>query len=303
MSFSALRDIFIGRADTDYCVRSLLFLKSRSNAKNYLTNVHLVAFPGRDSQKNKRWKNYPHSEKQNVTPILQKHLLDSDFIDKHSERLSFDISRFTEFLDGYYRVSDDIKPIMLHYSMIYLLDFFSRTWLKYGRNPGHGLKWSKKDGEHFAMVKDVGSFPRTADAFYLRYESNVFSADDFGGFGSQRNIAGETVFAKIDKLKYTDKPKIRLHDLISIYENLRGRANYYPVYNSSPILVGYAILFVVSSISRYDPKGWLKTREDIQLKNKMDVLQYDFLYEWTPFILQQTILMEDLKRRLMILGD
>lgn len=43
-------------------------------------------------------------------------------------------------LAGYTMVHDDIKPVMLHYSMIYLLDFYARTWLKYGRNWGHGIK-------------------------------------------------------------------------------------------------------------------------------------------------------------------
>jgi len=61
-------------------------------------------------------------------------------VNKQTDKLSFDISRFTEFLSGNAKVDDDIKPIMLHYTMIYFFDFFSRTWLKYGRARGHGIK-------------------------------------------------------------------------------------------------------------------------------------------------------------------
>lgn len=125
MSFSALRDIFIGRVGADYCVKSLLFLKSPDNVKEYLIGIHKVAFPDGDTSKNEKWRAYPNVKgAPNVIPIRERDLSDPKFMSKQANKLSFDISRFIEFLAGYTKVDDDIKPIMLHYSMIYLFDFF-----------------------------------------------------------------------------------------------------------------------------------------------------------------------------------
>jgi len=101
MSFSTLRDIFTSRRlDVDYAVRSLLFLESPSNVKEYLTNVHLVAFHGFDLNKEKRWRGYPCKSNQ-VAPIIQKNLTNPGYMNKYAAKLSFDISRFMEFLDAY----------------------------------------------------------------------------------------------------------------------------------------------------------------------------------------------------------
>lgn len=295
MSFSALRDIFIGRLDADYCVKSLLSLKSSNNAKEYLVTVHRNTFPSGDTSKDERWRVYPSLPgRQSVMPIHEKDLSSSKFMDMQSNKLSFDISRFVEFLMGYTKVDDDIKPIMLHYGMIYLFDFFSRTWLKYGQNWGHGMKLTSKADEHSVKVQKSGIFPRAVDAFYLVYQSSIFSLDEDIGVVVQQNFEGGAVFGEIEKKKYSECPEISLTDLINVYENLDERASYEQVSESNPILVGYVVLFVMSSISRYNAKDWLKIREDRNLKNRLDLLQYDFLYRWTPEILMQTVLRHEI---------
>jgi hypothetical protein len=298
MSFSALRDVFIGRSDADYCVRSIIFLKSEVNAKNYLRNVHEVAFTSGDSYKDERWGSYPAVRRQQTTPIKTKDLNDSEFMGKQARRLYFDVSRFVEFLDGYMKADEAIKPIMLHYSMIYLLDFFSRTWLKYGRNPGHGIKLKEEEHEHCVEIRDCGIFPRAVDTFYFVGQSSLFSMDDKGGFPNIANLSDEIVFEKIDKMRYSELPKIKFSHLLKIYENLEKRASHDIIWRASPILVGYVILFAISSISRYDAEVWFKMREDRALRNKLDLLQYDFVYDWTPCILMETILKKGLETRL-----
>ena len=294
MSFSTLRDIFAGRLDVDSCVRSVLSMKSPSNVKKYLRNVHLAVFYGYDDKKNERWKDYPCG--QNVSPILEKDLSDPVFMDKYALRLSFDIARFMEFLEGYTEADFNIKPIMLHYSMIYLMDFFSRTWLKYEKNRGHGLKFSEEGKDYIVTIQESGAFPRASDAFYLLYESTLFSADDRGGVGTQKNIDGEILFPKIDKCRYTERPKIRLTDLIAASENLESH-RYFSRLDSNRILIEYAILFATSSISRYNAEGWHKIQGETDLRNRLDLVQYNFLYEWIPSILNRTILTEGLERR------
>ncbi len=70
MSFSSLRDIFIGRFGVAYCVKSVIFLKSGDHAEEYLLSVHKIVFPDGDEGKSKRWSVYPtvpHTP--NVRPI------------------------------------------------------------------------------------------------------------------------------------------------------------------------------------------------------------------------------------------
>lgn len=196
----------------------------------------------------------------------------------------------------------DIKPIMLHYSIIYLLDFFSRTWLKYGRNPGHGIKKLRAQaGEYFTTIQKSGIFPRAVDAFYFLNQSSLFSVDDDDGIPYQHNFELEVPFEKIEKMKYSECPEINLTHLIDVYERI-SKINKF-VSKSNPILVGYVILFIISSISRYRAEDWFKIREDRNLKNKFDLLQYDFIYKWAHEILMQTILKRDLKRELSISNE
>ena len=308
MSFSGLRDIFVGRTGADYCVRSILFLKSPKNVKQYLIGIHKVAFPDGDKSKNEKWHAYPHViGAQNVNPIREADLSDSVFMNKQADKLSFDISRFAEFLGGYAKVDDDIRPVMLHYAMIYLFDFFTRTWLKYGSNRGHGIKPKpRKKGssvnQYLVEIEKNGIFPRAVDAFYLLDQSSLFSPDDDDGIGYIVSpIKRGTISKIIRKMKYPETPKIKLVRLIDVYERLDKIVG--PVSKSNPILVGYVTLFIISSISRYRAKDWFKIRADRNMKSKLERLQYDFLYEWTPEILMQTILKKGLKKELSISSE
>lgn len=147
-------------------------------------------------------------------------------------------------------------------------------------------------------IKKSGIFPRVIDTFYFLDQSSLFSADDDDGIEYRLNIDGETVSEIIEKMKYSECPEIRLTHLISVYEKLGKIVG--SVSKSNPILVGYVILFIMSSISRYRAEDWFKIREDRNLKSKFEFLQYDFLYNRIPEILMQTILKKGLKKELSI---
>lgn len=290
MSFSSLRDIFLGRLDANFCTKTLLSLKSPNNAKEYLRRVHKVIFPQEDKRKKERWNRYPRVEgAPKIAPILEKDLSNSLFINRQTNKLSFDISRFTEFLDGYARVNDDIKPVMLHYAMIYLFDFFTRTWLKYGQNWGHGISLVSHPTDFAVKIKKSGIFPRAVDAFYFVDQPSLLSIDDNDGIEYFFHAPGTgTISKKIKKIKYSKTPTVKLTHLIDVYNRLGALSG--RVSKSNCILVGFVLLFVISSISRYKAEAWFKIRANRNLKNRFDLLQHDFLYEWIPEILLQTVL-------------
>jgi len=96
-------------------VKSLLFLKSPKNVKEYLTGIHKVTFRRLRvhdyKSAEKRWNSYPRvGNTQLIIPIGSRDISNPAFMEKQAEKLSFDISRFTEFLNGYAKVNDDIKP-------------------------------------------------------------------------------------------------------------------------------------------------------------------------------------------------
>ncbi len=290
----------MGRVGADYCVKAVIFLKSPDTAKEYLIGVHKVAFPEGDTNKIKRWSALPLVKgAPNIMPINEKDLLNVEFVNKQADKLSFDILRFTEFLSGYAKVDYDIKPIMLHYAMIYLFDFFSRTWLKYGQAGGHGIGKLKVCQEDLSVkIGKQGVFQRAVDTFYFLGQSSLFSPDDDDGIGYQLDVGGGTVSGIIENMKYSECPRVKLSHLIDLYRDLRKIVGSVSV--SNPILVGYVILFIMSSISRYRAEDWFRIRENRKLRNTLELLQYDFLYEWTPEILRQTILRKGLKKELSI---
>jgi len=297
----------MGSFGADYCVKAILFLKSPKSVKEYLTGIHKITFPDGDNDKNRKLSAYPHIERTpNVTPIRERDLSNPRFMKKQADKLSFDISRFAEFLSGYDKVGDDIKPIMLHYAMIYLFDFFTRTWLKYGRNPSHGVtfKQPKKGSsvnEYRVEIRTNGIFPRAVDAFYLLDQSSLFSPDDDTGIGYQLDLKGQSISERIGKMRYSECPKISLGHLFTVYDKLGKVVG--SVSKSNPILVGYLILHITSSISRYYAEDWFEIRENRNLKNQFELLQYDFLYKWTHEILMQTILRRGLKEELSISNE
>lgn len=276
----------------DAIIRAILHLKSPNTAQKYLAAIHRTTFIDGDLSKNKKWDSYPpppvrrdkHNNQQKVMPIRKEDLTNPKFMKKRAIKLSFDISRFTEFLTGYTKVDDDIKPIMLHYSMIYLLDFFSRTWLEYD-NSGHGMSFPHNE----VVIRDSGIFQRAVDTFYFLGRSNIFSLDE--EIGVEYPYSPINPIEKIGKMKYSGEPKIPLYSLIGVYRQLstmknKGDERVLP----NQILVGYAILFAISSKSRYRAKDWFKPLKDRELKTFNDDLQYDFLYEHIPYFLMDILI-------------
>jgi hypothetical protein len=286
-------------------VKSLLYLKSPQNTKQYLIAIQRIKFKEGDKSRNERWGKYPPIRGGQLTvPINQEDLLTPAFMNKRSNKLSFDISRFTEFLSGYNKVDEDIKPVMLHYAMIYLFDFFSRTWLKYEQNRGHGIHLNQLGKESqvtetSVTVKPDGIFQRAVDAFYFVGQSSLFSLDNDDGIGYTIDpLRGGTISQRIRKIKYSATPSITLARLIDVCERFDKIVG--NVSKSNPILVGYVILFTLSSICRYRAEDWFKIRGNRDLKTRFELLQHDFLYEWIPEILMQTILTKGLKEELPI---
>ena len=308
MSFSDLHDIFSGRIGSNYCVKSLLYLKSSRGAKEYLAAIHKITFEKGDISRRQKWSKYPHLRKGPPVDIIsERDLLSSAFLNIRSDKLSFDISRFTEFLAGYNKVDEDIKPVMLHYALIYLFDFFSATWLKYEQNRGHGIvmipSTKKRPLTQISVtVKQNGIFPRAVDAFYFLGQSSLFSLDNHGGIGYYFNPAGGgTISKRIRKMQYSASPTVSLSRLVDLYERFGKIVGH--VSKSNYILVGYVILFTLSSICRYRAQEWFRISKDRNLKSKFELLQYDFVHEWIPEILMQTILTKNLQKELSISAE
>jgi len=290
---------FSGRVNATFCVKSVLSLKSPQNAQKYLSRLHNdIAFPvmSADEIKMKRWNSYPSVKGvQTVKPIRSRHLSDSTFMKRIANKLSFDISRFTEFLAGYGNAEEDIKPILLHYAMIYLLDFYSRSWLKFGQNWRHGFKIIPPSkgfsiDEYTLKILKNGIFQRAVDAFYFMYQSSLYSLDDEVGI-DYPSLFFSSETEKKEKWKYSETPNIKLGNLFDLYDRLETRSSLQTGKNKSNlILTGYALLFSLSSISRYRAEDWWKIREDKNWNTKLELLQYDFVYDWVPELLVQTVL-------------
>ena len=269
-------------------MKSLLLLKSPSNAKQYLLAIHKRTFPNGDRRKTEKWREYTNRPT-SVLPIKNLHLTNDEFLSEQANKLSFDISRFIEFLMGYNQVEPDIQPLMLHYSIIYLLDFFSRTWLKYKRNWGHGIKFlSNSDNLGVKILGRNGLFQRAVDSFYFMGQSSIFSLDEDEGIRYELNANQEPISPRIGKLKYSEKPEKKLTELIDISEKLKETKG--GILKSNEILLDYTILFGMSSISRYRAEEWYEIRQDRDLKNKMDLILYNFLYDWIPELLKLTVI-------------
>jgi len=242
-----------------------------------------------------KWKSYPTaSVAMNVKPVLDNDLSNPEFTGKLAEKLSFDISRFTDYIEGYARVAENIKPVMLHYAMIYLLDFFSRTWLKYGQNMSHGVKMIQQKEEQTVLdarvkILEKGIFPRAVEAFFVMNQSSLFSNDDNDGISHWITADGTTYPERFLKLRCSKTPQAKFGDLLDLYKKMRSiEGKYITVANK--ILTGYLLLFSASSISRYNAKDWFTIQNDRNLSNRIELLNYDFISDWIPELLLQTSL-------------
>lgn len=137
-------------------------------------------------------------------------------------------------------------------------------------------------------IEKNGLFQRAVDSFYFINQSSIFSSDDDDGIRYEINLIGEPISPRIEKLKYRERPEKKLVDLIDLCQKLKEIRG--GVSKSNEILLGYTILFGMSSISRYRAEDWFKIRQNRDLKNKLDLILYNFLYEWIPEILKLTII-------------
>ncbi len=292
MSFSGLSNLFNGRAGATECVAMLLSLKSPKNAKTYLIEKHKEINCYVDSYERilDRWKVSPSIKFNNVKPVLFSDLQKSHITSRIADNMSFDISRFIDFIEGYAKVADDVKPVMLHYSTMYLLDFFSRTWLKCEPSAGHGLKMidngPRTNPEQIKIqILKKGFFSRVVDSFYIMGQSSLFSNDTEMGTQKYFMITEEKWFPEFEKKGYLSEPKVSLGELLSIYTTLKTDRVRIAMVNK--ILTGYLILFLISSISRYKARSWFDIRNNRSLNNKIELVNYDFISMWIPELILQ----------------
>ena len=291
---SGIGSLFSGRSDANELFSTLLSLKSPKNAKDYLikTQRRINCYANSYDNILERWKKCPCAKMNNIRPIVDRDLLRSNVISKCAKNMSFDVSRFIDFLEGYAKVAEDVKPVMLHYAAIYLLDFFSRTWLNCESSTRHGLKMinegtEKPDGVK-VQILPKGFFSRIVDSFYLMNQQNFFSNDDETGYRKNFNICSGKWYPVLEKKKYLNRPKITLGELLSYYELLKDERIKSSIANK--ILTGYLILYLVSSISRYKAKDWSEIRNDLRLINRIELVNFDFTSKWFPeLILQKDI--------------
>jgi hypothetical protein len=107
MSFSELRDILGARENVNQCVRAIFALKPPQNVATYLVDVQRKAFyfaysygssddKEIDKYKREKWTQYNFPQKGlQLGPLTSEILLAPEEISKASEKLSFDISRFS----------------------------------------------------------------------------------------------------------------------------------------------------------------------------------------------------------------
>jgi len=288
-----LSDLFDGTIEPSKCVAFLLSLRAPEEAEKYLVGK-CKAFPTGLQYMSERWQSYPTLIAANIKPITEIDINDSNFVKSLGEKLSFDISRFIDFIEGYALVAEDIKPVMLHYSVIYLLDFFSRTWLNYGQNNRHGLSMIPCQMDQTVLdtkvkISENGVFQRSTDAFFVVGQSSLFSKNEEHGIGYLFCADGTTYPEKFTKLSYASRPQITLRELFGIYNRLNDTQGVL-ISAGNKILAGYLILFLVSSISRYRARDWFEVCSDRNLINRVALLCHDFISKWIPeLLLQQTV--------------
>jgi hypothetical protein len=288
---SGLSDLFNGRIGAADCVSMLLSLKSPKTARTYLIEKHKQINCYSDSYTYilDRWKLCPTKKLNNIKPIVRNDLQRSNVTMRIGDIMSFDISRFIDYFEGYEKVAYDVKPVMLHYSAIYLLDFFSRTWLHCGSSTGHGLimvdDGAEKSEEIKVQISKKGFFSRIIDSFYIMNQSSLFSNDDETGFQKYLDSTKKEWLPNLEKKRYVSEPKISLSELLNNYDMLKNsQAN---VTMANKILTGYLALFLISSISRYKAKFWFEIRNDRNLNSKIELIYYDFTSLWLPELLLQ----------------
>lgn len=239
------------------------------------------------------------------------------------ERLSFKIKRFTEFMRAFSVVDEDIKPIMLYYSINYFLTFLSDSLLRFSwREPHHGL-----GGKTNLTIQKEGAFTRIVDGFFALNKPTLFSPwKEKGIYAEKRELFGEieedindrihreSVEELYNKYEYIKKPKPQL----SLSEIIDTRFILYEHWNKSKetyssdkisyenlILVDYLLLFIAGSIARYNPTEWTKIQsaqdEHYQkIRYHINAAQANILNEWIPYLISEYVLPLELVNKLEV---
>lgn len=243
-----------------------------------------------------------------------------------SKQLSFKIKRFTEFLRAFSVVDEDIKPIMLYYSINYFLTFLSDSLLHFrGRVYHHGLSGTKD-----LIIKKRGTFARIVDGFFALEKPTIFSPWREGlnnfdymvkgiiadkGTDKYRNTKNE--FTKhIDEVKtlyelyeYTKSPQLSLSDLIRarfiLYKHWNKSSSICRISYENLILVDYLVLFIAGSIARYNPTEWTKIQnapkeECEKIRYHINAAQTNMLNEWIPYLISEHVLPLELINKLEV---
>lgn len=245
---------------------------------------------------------------------------------KLCERLSFKIKRFTEFMRAFSVVDEDIKPIMLYYSINYFLTFLSDVLLRFGeRKAHHGLS-----GVMNLTIQRNGAFARIVDSFFALEKPTIFSPyreglneydfmekgiyadeglDKYGNVKNNFTEHIEEIRGMYELYEYTKSPQLSLKELIKIrfilYKHLKKskEISLCKISNENLILVDYLLLFIAGSIARYDPINWRKIQnssneEYEKIKYHINAAQTNMLNEWIPYLISEHILPLELINKL-----
>lgn len=236
--------------------------------------------------------------------------------DKIGLKLAFDISRFIEFLNAYEIIDKSIKPVVLHYSIIYLFDFISSCFIKYSTsNRGHGLTFN--GNENSIVLRKFGIFPRIIDSLHLIGYPSIFSNTNdqtLENSGIEYHIPNvdsdyNDLINNINlilkgRYGYFNEPKIELRQIIDIYNKLYSlyQINNHYVKKSNFIFIDYLFLFAASSISRYRAEDWHKIQTDKNsvVRHHFEIAQFNFIYKWIPYLICEIILPEEVLYELKI---
>lgn len=291
----------------------LLFLQTPVNMEKYLVaysylidsrNINIV-----DNIKLKKYADLKKPFSKEIPELLIYNNLNKKDKKELCERLSFKIKRFTEFMRAFSAVDEDIKPIMLYYSMNYFLTFLSDSLLRFSwHRPHHGLS-----GVTNLKIQRNGAFARIVDSFFALNEPTLFSPWNEKGIyasaGLWDDLEMEDDFARhiksvrdlYNKSEYTQNISMSLGDLMTVrvilykHFNLTTEGSNNQISPENLILIDYLLLFLAGSIARYNPIEWRNiqgvSNEEYEKKRyHINAAQTNMLNEWLPYLISEHIL-------------
>lgn len=303
----------------------LLFLQTPMNMEKYLVAYADLIYSRKknivDDDEIKKYaelkKSFPKIKE--IPELLIFNKLNDAEKKKLCERLSFKIKRFTEFMRAFSAVDEDIRPIMLYYSINYFLTFLSDLLLHFSeRIPHHGLS-----GITSLTIQKEGAFARIVDGFFALNKPTLFSPWKVKGIHASAGLWDEmdidddytrhikAVKNLYNKYDYTQKPKISLIDLINIrvilykHFKLTTAVSNNQISHENMILIDYLVLFIAGSIARYNPIEWRKIQsasneEYEKIRYHINAAQTNMLNEWIPYLISEHILPLELVNKLEV---